>query len=310
MKKSERIQQELFFLNGRKTFNLRDIMAEFAISKRTALRDIQELERLGLPLYTENGRTGGYRLLDNALLPPLYFTEKEIFTIFYSLQTLDLLKESPFGNSHRTLQKKLLQTFNAPKQQRIIQMMGLIHYEGVEQIAFTQNLEELLGHILNNNIITIQYVRYGEQNKTILPIRLTMMDGYWYCTALDITKKAWRTYRCDFIKQISLIESQQTTFSLDYLKESYTQQQSAYRTIPLKVKVTALGQERFLKSHFPTISLKKIKDETYIVGKFHKSELAFLTTYFLAFGEHIEIVDPPILKEAYIKALQKILSKY
>lgn len=56
MKKTERIQQELFFLNGKSQFNLKEVMDEFNISKRTALRDIQELERLGLPIYSEYGR--------------------------------------------------------------------------------------------------------------------------------------------------------------------------------------------------------------------------------------------------------------
>ncbi|WP_311134426.1 HTH domain-containing protein [Lactococcus lactis] len=50
IKKAERIQQELFFLNGKSQFKLKEIMDEFNISKRTALRDIQELERLGLPI--------------------------------------------------------------------------------------------------------------------------------------------------------------------------------------------------------------------------------------------------------------------
>ncbi len=35
-------------------------MQAFNISKRTALRDIQELEVMGLALYVENGRYGGY----------------------------------------------------------------------------------------------------------------------------------------------------------------------------------------------------------------------------------------------------------
>lgn len=56
MKKSERLNQELIFLKDKKSFQLRDLIDGFAISKRTALRDIAELEALGVPLYTETGR--------------------------------------------------------------------------------------------------------------------------------------------------------------------------------------------------------------------------------------------------------------
>lgn len=285
-------------------------MNEFSISKRTALRDLQDLERLGLPIYSESGRWGGYRILDNSLLPPVYFSEEEIFAIFYSLQILNLLKESPFGHSHKKIQKKLLGTFSVEKQQRIVQMMDTIQYEGIYQIASTQNLEQLTGSILKNEIIKIRYIRYGNQDKTILPIRLTMMDGYWYCTALDVNKKEWRTYRCDYIRDITVKDTYQEIFSLDYLKQSYNNQQSLYRTIPFKVKVSELGKERFLKRHFSNMSLEKIENDNYIVGKFNKSELAFLSNYFLGFGEHVEILEPNQLKEDYINTIRTILDRY
>lgn len=60
MKKDERLIQELLFINSRKRFNLRDLMERFAISKRTALRDIEALERIGVPLYSERGSHGGF----------------------------------------------------------------------------------------------------------------------------------------------------------------------------------------------------------------------------------------------------------
>ena len=40
-------------------FNLRDLMMEFRISKRTALRDVSELEALGVPLYAKSRKNGG-----------------------------------------------------------------------------------------------------------------------------------------------------------------------------------------------------------------------------------------------------------
>ncbi|MCY7526166.1 HTH domain-containing protein, partial [Bacillus safensis] len=44
MKKSERLNQELIFLSDKHSFQLKDLQSEFGISKRTALRDIEELE--------------------------------------------------------------------------------------------------------------------------------------------------------------------------------------------------------------------------------------------------------------------------
>lgn len=48
MKKSERLNQELIYLSDKKVFHLKELEEAFAISERTALRDIADLEQLGL----------------------------------------------------------------------------------------------------------------------------------------------------------------------------------------------------------------------------------------------------------------------
>ena len=52
MKKAERLNQELIFLGNKQGFQLKDLMKEFQISKRTALRDVEELEAMGVCLFT------------------------------------------------------------------------------------------------------------------------------------------------------------------------------------------------------------------------------------------------------------------
>ncbi|WP_412935751.1 helix-turn-helix transcriptional regulator [Lactiplantibacillus plantarum] len=63
MNRSERLNQELIFLSYRQEFHIKELMQEFNISKRTALRDVNSLEQLGLSFYVEPGRYGGYQLM-------------------------------------------------------------------------------------------------------------------------------------------------------------------------------------------------------------------------------------------------------
>ena len=51
MKKVERLNQMLRFINQKQIFTLKDLMDEFQISKRTALRDIASLEEMGVPSF-------------------------------------------------------------------------------------------------------------------------------------------------------------------------------------------------------------------------------------------------------------------
>ena len=37
---------------------------------------------MGLPIYAEQGRNGGYKVLTNRVIPPILFTEEEAVSIF------------------------------------------------------------------------------------------------------------------------------------------------------------------------------------------------------------------------------------
>lgn len=154
-----------FFLRTHPQFNLNQLMKTFGISKSTALRDIEALENLGVPLYVENGRYGGYRVLNKPLLPPIYFNENEVLAIFFSLQLLKLVAESPFGHSYQQIQQKLLHSLDEPTQFKISQMSKVVYYEGIEQVEAPGNLEQLFHCILAQQVIQFNYTRYEATTK-------------------------------------------------------------------------------------------------------------------------------------------------
>ena len=51
-------------------------------------------------------------------------------------------------------------------------------------------------------------------------------------------------------------------------------------------------------------------NESFILGEFNNNELPFLTNYFLGFGEHVEILEPKILRQEYMMLIEKLLSRY
>lgn len=88
MNKSERIQDILLFLKDKNSFNLKDLMDKYKISKSTALRDVSSLEKIGMPLYAHHGRRGYYSILPNRLLSPIVFDMDEVFALYFSMLTL------------------------------------------------------------------------------------------------------------------------------------------------------------------------------------------------------------------------------
>jgi predicted DNA-binding transcriptional regulator YafY len=79
----------------------------FEVSIRTVERDLDALRQTGVPIYTENGRTGGYAIDTAHTLPPLGLTPDEALAIMVALQTV---AASLLAGSARSARNKIRAT--------------------------------------------------------------------------------------------------------------------------------------------------------------------------------------------------------
>ncbi|CAM3905784.1 HTH domain-containing protein [Mesobacillus zeae] len=85
MSKAKRLNEMMLMLNRKKRFTVGELAKESGVSKRTVLRDLQELCEMGVPLYSEVCPHDGYQVLNERNLPPITFSEDESISIFFSI---------------------------------------------------------------------------------------------------------------------------------------------------------------------------------------------------------------------------------
>lgn len=299
MKKSERLNQELFFLSNKTHFNLSDLMRHFSISKSTALRDIVDLENLGVPIYSTNGRFGGYALLQKPILPNVYFDQKEVMAIFFSLQLIKTLVSSPFGNAYQQINHKLINLFSENQQAEILASLDCVQYNGIVQLGFVDNLDLIFEYILNNQAISFTYNRKLSEVRHIQPIRLVIRSGYWYTIGLDLDKEAIRTFRCDYMTAILACDQKQVNKSRQDMLDQLARQEKQYRQMDFKVSIKASGRVFYKANAYPNIMIKEEKDSIYLVGKINSQEIHFLANYLLGYGNDVVTIDPPQVLAVY-----------
>lgn len=129
MKKVERINVMMRYINNRAHFTISEIMREFNISRSTAIRDIREIEVMGMPLVAEVGRDGGYFVMNNSVLPTVRFTDNEIKALFIAFMATRNL-QLPYLKSRQSLAEKLLGLISEAQQEDLVLLNQILLFEG------------------------------------------------------------------------------------------------------------------------------------------------------------------------------------
>ncbi|WP_224925281.1 helix-turn-helix transcriptional regulator [Bacillus pumilus] len=310
MKKSERLNQELIFLSDKHSFQLKDLQSEFGISKRTALRDIEELESMGLAFYVEPGRHGGYRLVNQSPLVPIYFNIDEVQAIFFALKALDLLSATPFKKSYSQIRQKLFATMSDERKQMITETLEVIHYYNVAPVSEQNHLELIVQAMMEDQIVKMTYTQYENKRIGLQFLELFYRNGIWFTKAYDVQNEKWGIYRCDFMKDLMIEDEGRDTYTKEELKAMQMEYEKTYHDISFKCRLTEQGKEKFLKNHYPNMRLEIVDDTPYIMGGYNQEELSYMTHYLMSFGKHVKIEYPEELKESYLNQLREVIDKY
>ncbi|GIN89071.1 DNA-binding transcriptional regulator [Siminovitchia terrae] len=299
MKKSERLNQMLRFIHQQQHFTLQDLMQEFQISKRTALRDIASLEELGAPIYAEYGRYGGYRLLNHMQLPPISFSSQEIYALYFAMQALRSFSNLPFQVSFHSIHEKFISELSESQRQEIERMQNRISFRHTEQIKDSAHLDILLMAAVKNSVLKIEYQKaHQKSTRHIQPISIYSMKGYWYCQAYDISKKAYRVFRCDHITSAEStdIHPLEDLNEMD-MQNAHSLWKPSEQAVQFKCAINQTGIEQFQQEHYPSMKLIHGTESTFIVGWYEPNEVDFIVKYLSGFGKSVKIIEPIILKE-------------
>jgi len=208
MQKAQRLIQLIMRINAKPSFTVRELADEFGLSTRTITRDLQELSELGVPVYSIQGRGGGYKLLQERLLPPISFTEGEAVAMFFACQTLDYFGSLPFGEGADSALHKFYHYLPADIKEQIDRLKNRVMFWSPYRPMSAEILQTLLQAVMIRSVVTITYKSgSGVSERNIQPIGLYASSGYWYCPAYCFRREDIRQFRADRILSAALNET-------------------------------------------------------------------------------------------------------
>jgi predicted DNA-binding transcriptional regulator YafY len=300
-------------VNRKRKFTVKELAEEFNVSRRTILRDLQELSGLGVPLYSEVGPHGGYQVLNERILPPIAFTEEEAVSIFFASHALRHFSSLPFETEISAALKKFYFYMPGDVRDRIDQMKNRFDFISPTRQAKSPYLSLLLEAAVHQKVVHIDYESKSElTSRKIQPIGIYASVGLWYCPSYCFTRDDFRLFRCDKIHSAKLDESvKPIDLTHIHLGNRQAIKEEKHKKADFFVELSREGVQRCESDLSRRFIVNVREDGTgWIEDQIKLSNIPFFAKYFIGLGEDAWVERPPELIEDMKQRLAKLLEKY
>lgn len=318
MKKVERINIMMRYINNRAHFTISEIMREFNISRSTAIRDIREIEAMGMPLIAEVGRDGGYFVMNNSVLPTVRFTDNEIKALFIAFMATRN-QQLPYLKSRHSLAEKLLGLISKNQQDDLVLLNQILLFEGTN--PHNPDLLDLsdLPHPMLEKLIQIllldSYLLVTiKEEKTIKSYPIYLLHLYrekslWQIEGFDLEEEKRRIIPVDNLIHVEPYPAKKRV-SKKKILENLSKWEEVSNLV-LEIGPKAIAQ--FKKYHPLNVSISYTNPyqttatlKTFI-DVHHSEELTEITNWLLFLGGDIKVKEIP---EEFLEGIQERLGLF
>jgi predicted DNA-binding transcriptional regulator YafY len=318
MKKVERINIIMRYINNRARFTISEIMREFNISRSTAIRDIREIEAMGMPLVAEVGRDGGYFVMHNSVLPDVRFTNNEVKALFIAFMATRNL-QLPYLKSRQSLAEKLLGLISENQQDDLVLLNQILLFEGTNpHNPDLLDLSDLPHPMLETLIQTLLidsylFITIQEEKETksypIYLLHLYREKSAWLIEGFDLREEKKKIIPVDHLTDVKPYPAKKRVSRKKILEKLSKQEQALNLVLELGPKAIA----QFKKYHPLKISISYTNpyQTTAILKTFinvnKPEELTEITNWLLFLGRDVKVMEMP---EEVLKGLHERLCIY
>lgn len=318
--KAERLIKILIMLQQGETITTRRLAYELEVSERTIHRDMDSLSLIGIPVYSERGKAGGWRLVDRWKQSLSYLTEKEIISLFLPIPE-KIISDLNIDISTDELKQKLLLSVPEPMQRSAATMWDRIYidtdtWRGSDSHVI--DLKLIQQAVMEERKLEIQYKKgNGVESKYVLnPMGLVAKGSAWYIVAMNIDGE-YRNFKLSRIEHVHLLEQSFVRPDEFILSDYWTKSKKSFiQALPeyeVEVKVSRNIMQRFMFSdRFARI---KQMDKHQPNTNWIKTTLVFPTkeeamSFILGFGNEMKLLAPVELQNELIVRANQVVQLY
>ena len=317
--RASRLLSILMTLQARGRVTAQVLATECEVSLRTIYRDIDALSAAGVPVYSDRGSAGGYRLLEGYRTRLNGLSREEAKALFLSGLTGPAAALG-LGPVMAAAQLKLTAALPAEMRSAADQMRACFHLDApgwFHEKELPVHLQDIAVAVWNQRLIEIRYRSWkAETRRRVAPLGLVLKSGAWYLAGL--VDDSTRTYRIARIREMKVLDEgfeRPSDFDLEaYWTQSTQRLERQLHQNCATVRLSPVGFKMLepLTSQFVS-ALTEIGEadaDGYRTVVMPVGSLWQASSQLLRFGVDAEVLGPPELRDKMSEVVKILRDRY
>lgn len=314
-KTATRLITLIFLLQNKPNQKASELAERLGVSIRTLHRYFEMLDEMGIPVYSERGRYGGFSLVRGYKMPPLVFTLEEAVAVALGTGIVEEMWGDLYREAARGALAKIENLLPDEQLREVAWARGSLVATGMHRAdlrAQTPALEKLRRGIREHRSVDIDYQSSQVPHparRRLDPYALVHRWGWWYVIGFCHIHWEVRTFRVDRISDVLLLD---TTFvpTHDFDLHSHLERESQTQPhLTARLRFEPASANIVAGNHSYWETTESMPNGSVEVT-FRSPTLEWAASTALAYGPAVEVLEPQELRAIVGEWLDATVRKY
>lgn len=307
--KLDRLLSIVIMLLNRQRVQAKDLADHFKISVRTIYRDIDAINRAGIPIVTHQGHNGGLEIVDNYKIDRQILTLQDMVSMLSVLKGMNsTFKDRQIDNAIEKIHALVPQSKQEYVRNRVDQIIIDVMPWGMNNWQKDKMLS-LQKSIAGNHLVKFSYRDSNgtKSQRTVEPMTLIFKATSWYIFAYCHLRNDFRIFKLTRIDKLEVLEETFTRKAADY-REYDRMYSGNVKMIRLVIRFSQEIRHN-VEDYFEKSCLEYLKNGD-IKATFELPDNDWVISYLLSLGEHAEVLKPEKIRIILQEKAKKVAALY
>ncbi|MDL4817156.1 helix-turn-helix transcriptional regulator [Actinomadura opuntiae] len=318
--RAARLISLILLLQSRETMTAGELARELEVSERTVYRDVEALSAAGVPVYADQGRNGGYRLVGGYRTRLTGLSREEAEALFLS-GLPGPAGEMGLGDAVAAAELKVLAALPSTLRDAPARAGQRFHLDApgwFGDAATPPLLRGLARAVWRDETVVLRYRKDREVTRTVDPYGLVLKNGTWYLVGR--VGGRFRTYRVD---RVTAVDPAGAVFERDEafdLARYWDEQAAAFVRSMLREEITVrLSPDglRLLRFAVEPVAAEQAAatagepdERGWRPAALRVESLQVAASQLMRLGPEVEVLGPPELRARMADAAARLAALY